>query len=43
MLARHVYNLFNYANWRTIDTALRDVTNPNIGRPGTWHRIHMDA
>jgi hypothetical protein len=30
-----VYNLFNHANWRSIDTTLRDVTNPNIGPPGT--------
>ncbi len=29
------YNLFNHANWRTIDTTMRDVTNPNIGPPGT--------
>ena len=29
------YNLLNHANWRTIDTAIRDVTNPNIGPPGT--------
>ena len=30
-----VYNLFNHANWRTIDTTMRDVTNPNIGAAGT--------
>jgi hypothetical protein len=30
-----VYNFFNHANWRTLDTSLRDVTNPNIGPPGT--------
>jgi len=30
-----VYNFFNHANWRTIDTTIRDVTNPNIGPPGT--------
>jgi len=29
------YNLFNHANWRTVDTTLRDVANPNIGPPGT--------
>lgn len=29
------YNVLNHANWRTIDTAIRDVTNPNIGLPGT--------
>jgi hypothetical protein len=29
------YNLLNHANWRTIDTAIRDVTNPNVGPPGT--------
>jgi hypothetical protein len=30
-----MYNAFNHANWRTIDTTLRDVTNPAIGAPGT--------
>jgi hypothetical protein len=34
-LRADVYNLFNHANWRTIDTTIRDVTNPNIGPPGT--------
>jgi hypothetical protein len=29
------YNLFNHANWRTIDTTIRDSSNPNIGAPGT--------
>jgi len=29
------YNVLNHANWRTIDTAIRDTTNPNIGAPGT--------
>jgi Carboxypeptidase regulatory-like domain/TonB dependent receptor len=29
------YNLLNHANWRTIDTAIRDVTNPAVGPPGT--------
>lgn len=29
------YNLFNHANWRTIDTTIRDVTLPAIGPPGT--------
>ncbi|MCI0626194.1 MAG: TonB-dependent receptor, partial [Acidobacteria bacterium] len=29
------YNLFNHANWRTIDTSIRDSSNPNIGPPGT--------
>jgi hypothetical protein len=35
MLRADVYNLLNHANWRTIDTTMRDVTNPNIGPPGT--------
>jgi hypothetical protein len=35
LIRADVYNLFNHANWRTIDTAMRDVTNPNIGPPGT--------
>ena len=29
------YNVMNHANWRTVDTTIRDVTNPNIGPPGT--------
>ena len=29
------YNIFNHANWRTIDTTIRDSSNPNIGAPGT--------
>lgn len=29
------YNVFNHANWRTIDTTIRDSSNPNIGPPGT--------
>ena len=29
------YNLFNHANWRSIDTTMRDTTNPAIGPPGT--------
>ena len=29
------YNLFNHANWRGIDTTIRDTTNPNIGPAGT--------
>jgi hypothetical protein len=29
------YNLLNHANWQSIDTTIRDVTNPNIGPPGT--------
>ncbi len=29
------YNVLNHANWRTIDTTIRDVTNPNIGPAGT--------
>ena len=29
------YNLLNHANWTTLDTTLRDTTNPNIGPPGT--------
>src|SRR5262245_31033306 len=29
------YNVFNHANWRTIDTTIRDTSNPNIGPPGT--------
>ena len=34
-LRADMYNLFNHANWRTIDTTIRDVTNPNIGPAGT--------
>jgi Carboxypeptidase regulatory-like domain len=34
-LRADVYNFFNHANWRTIDTTIRDVTNPNIGPAGT--------
>jgi hypothetical protein len=30
-----MYNLFNHANWQSLDTTMRDVTNPNIGPPGT--------
>ena len=30
------YNIFNHANWRTIDTTIRDSSNPNIGAPGTF-------
>src|SRR5262245_13018119 len=29
------YNIFNHANWRTIDTTIRDTSNPNIGPAGT--------
>ena len=29
------YNLLNHANWRSIDTTIRDSSNPNIGPPGT--------
>jgi len=29
------YNVFNHANWRTVDTTIRDSSNPNIGAPGT--------
>ena len=28
-------NFFNHANWRTIDTTIRNVPNPNVGPPGT--------
>ena len=35
MVRADAYNLFNHANWRTIDTTLRNVTNPNVGPPGT--------
>ncbi len=35
ILRADMYNVFNHANWRTIDTTLRDVTNPAIGPPGT--------
>jgi hypothetical protein len=35
ILRADAYNVFNHANWRTIDTTIRDVTNPNIGPPGT--------
>ena len=35
ILRADMYNAFNHANWRTIDTTLRDVTNPAIGPPGT--------
>jgi hypothetical protein len=34
-LRADMYNLFNHANWTTIDTTIRDVSNPNIGPPGT--------
>lgn len=34
-LRADMYNLFNHANWRTIDTTIRDSSNPNIGPPGT--------
>src|SRR5262249_12681195 len=34
-LRADIYNLFNHANWTTIDTTLRDTSNPNIGPPGT--------
>jgi hypothetical protein len=30
-----MYNLLNHANWTTMDTVLRDTTNPNVGAPGT--------
>jgi hypothetical protein len=29
------YNAFNHANWQTVDSTIRDTTNPNIGPPGT--------
>jgi hypothetical protein len=35
ILRADIYNLFNHANWRTLDTVMRDITNPNIGAPGT--------
>ena len=35
ILRADAYNVMNHANWRTIDTTIRDVTNPNIGPPGT--------
>ncbi len=35
VLRADAYNFFNHGNWRTIDTTMRDVTNPNIGAPGT--------
>ena len=35
VLRADFYNLFNHANWRSIDATMRDVTNPNIGPPGT--------
>lgn len=35
VLRADIYNLFNHANWRTIDTTIRDTSNPNIGPPGT--------
>ena len=35
ILRADMYNLFNHANWRTIDTVIRDTTNPNIGPAGT--------
>ena len=35
ILRADFYNLLNHANWRTIDTTIRDVSNPNIGPPGT--------
>lgn len=34
-LRADMYNLFNHANWTSMDTTIRDVTNPNIGPPGT--------
>jgi hypothetical protein len=34
-LRADMYNVFNHANWRTIDTTIRDASNPNIGPPGT--------
>ncbi|MFN0170492.1 MAG: carboxypeptidase regulatory-like domain-containing protein [Bryobacteraceae bacterium] len=34
-LRADMYNLFNHANWQTLDTTIRDVSNPNIGAPGT--------
>jgi hypothetical protein len=30
-----IYNLFNHANWTSMDTSIRDTTNPNIGPAGT--------
>jgi len=35
ILRADMYNVFNHANWRTVDTTIRDVTNPNIVPPGT--------
>ncbi len=35
VLRADIYNLFNHANWRTLDTTIRDVTNPSIGPAGT--------
>jgi hypothetical protein len=35
LLRADMYNVLNHANWRTIDTTIRDVTNTNIGPPGT--------
>jgi len=34
-LRADIYNLFNHANWQSLDTIMRDVSNPNIGAPGT--------
>ena len=34
-LRADMYNLFNHANWTSMDTTIRDTTNPNIGAPGT--------
>ncbi len=34
-LRADMYNLFNHANWTTMDTTLRDTTNPNVGPAGT--------
>jgi len=35
ILRADAYNLFNHANWQTVDTTIRDTTNPNIGTPGS--------